>query len=80
MVINPSNPEFLKWTLPLELGHVHRYKWGFQSKIKNRMADSVDLDEQSNLDLQFAQYLLWSFGLKIKDIYALKIRRNDKTN
>ena len=56
----------------LENGHVHWCKKGFQSKIKNRMANSVDLDETahdapSHLDLHCLHrymYLLWFVGLK----------------
>ena len=43
---------------------------GFQSKIKNRMVNSVDTDEMahyepSHLDLHcYHRYLFWSTGLK----------------
>ena len=49
---------------------VHRCKKGFQSKIKKRMANSVDPDETacsepSYLDLHYShKYLFWSAGLK----------------
>ena len=52
----------------LELRLAHRY--GFQSKTKSRMANSVDpdetaRDEPSHLDIHcLHRYLLWSAGLK----------------
>ena len=55
----------------LESGHVHRCKWRFQSKTKNRMANSVDPDEtthyeMSHLDLHCLQRcLFWSAGMKV---------------
>ena len=54
----------------LEFGHVHLSKKGFQSQIKNRMANSVGPDETaryepSHLDLHcLHMYLFWSAGLK----------------
>ena len=53
-----------------EFGHIHCCKYVFQTKIKNRMANSVDPDEMacykpSYLDLLCLQrYMLWFAGLK----------------
>ena len=52
-----------------EFGHVHSCKWGFQSKILIKIANSVDpdetADEQSHLDLHYLhRYMFWSAKLK----------------
>ena len=54
----------------LEFELAHCCEWGFQTKIKNRMANSVDPDEtahykQSHLDLHsLHRCWFWSAGLK----------------
>ena len=54
---------FFTWSL--QSLNLDMSKWAFQSKIKNRMASSVDLDETaryepSHLDLQYLhKYTLW---------------------
>ena len=52
-----------------EFGLIHCCSYWFQSKINNRMANSVDSDETahepSHLDLHCLQrYLYWSAGMK----------------
>ena len=53
-----------------EFGHIHCCKLGFQSKINNKMATSVDPDETapdepSHLDLHcLERYLYWPVGIK----------------
>ena len=53
-----------------EFGHIHCCKRGFQSKINDKMANSVDPNETaryqpSYLDLHCLQrYLNWSVGMK----------------
>ena len=45
--------------------HFHCCKLGFQSKINNIMADSVDRGETARLDLHCLQrYQYWSVGMK----------------
>ena len=70
-ITNPVFPEFLKWAfLSLNFGHIYCFSEGFESKISNRMANSVDSDElahyePSQLDLNCLQrYHYWSAGLK----------------
>ena len=53
--INPSIPEFLDSSIR-EFGRVHFMYIGVQSKIKSRMANSVDPDAT-------ARYLNWSAGM-----------------
>ena len=68
---NPFIPEFLEWTPPfLNLDLTTNANTEFQSKIKNRMADSVDPDEiacneLSHLDLHCLHlHRFWSTRLK----------------
>ena len=70
-------PEFLKWTVPsLNLDMPTDANRGFQCKIKNKMANSVDPDETahyepSHLDLHYLQrYLCWSVGMKGLNIHG----------
>ena len=39
-----------------EIGHLHYCKSGFQSKIKNRTANSVDPDEMAHMS-----HLIWIY-------------------
>ena len=48
-----------------EIGHINCCKQGSRSKIKNRMANSVDPDETSHPDLRSLQrHLCWCAGMK----------------
>ena len=76
--INHLIPGFLKWTLPcLNFDISTNAKKRFYTKIKYRIANSVDPDETaryepSHLDLhRLHRHLFWSAGLKGLD--------NDKT-
>ena len=58
-------------------GFIHYFKWGFQSKINNRMANSVDPDEMahykpSRLGLHCLQkYQYWSVGMKRLNAFVI---------
>ena len=45
--LNPFMPEFQKWTISFRNWICLSMQVGFWSKIKNRMANSVDTDERS---------------------------------
>ena len=55
-----------------EFEHIHCCKLGFQPKIKNRMANSVDPDETAHYELSHLAlhclhrylYMYWSVGMK----------------
>ena len=49
-IFNPFNPEFEVDTSIIVYLHVLRCKLGFQSKIKNRMANSVYPDETAHYE------------------------------
>ena len=67
--VTPFTPGFLKWTSIFEFGHVHWWKYGFQSKVKDGMANGAEPGETarykpSHLDLQcLHRYLFWSAWL-----------------
>ena len=68
----------------LESGKNHLLQIGVSSKLKQRMANSVDTDETahnepSHQDLLFAKYLFRSAGLIIWFAHIIKIRITLKT-
>ena len=91
--LNHSIPGFLKWTLPcLNFDISTNAKKRFNTKIKYRIANSVDPDETaryepSHLDLHcLHRHLFWSAGLKGLDndktlhFYFSCVKRQTKTD
>ena len=75
-MLNPFQVSEVGFSM-LHVGHAHCCKKGFQTQIKNRMANSVDPDETahfepSHLDLHcLHRHLFWSVRLTglVKMIY-----------